>query len=130
MQGKARGKFVLSDNDPSVISENRLGDINSALLLYYQANQQLPTQLEDLHNVDSDLNLAGPSGQEYAYVPGGLASADGMQFLLVYDPVALPGGRRWGIVAKPFHPGAPLVDTVNPLSDAQFQAFLASAKQH
>jgi hypothetical protein len=124
------GFTPLSENNPSVQDEERLDDIISPLLLYFQANGQLPAQLDDLHNVDSNLNLAAPSGKEFAYIPGGAALPDGSLILLVYDPIALPNGVRWGIVTQSLHPTGTLIFTPQRIPDSQFQQFMAAVQQH
>ena len=130
VQAPHDGFVPVSENDPSVQDEERLGDIAGDLLLYFQANGQLPNQLDDLHNVDSTLNLEAPSGQEFAYIPGGAALPDGSLILLVYDPVPLANGTRWGIVTTSLqHTGTPNFPSQR-ISPAQFQQFMAVAQPH
>lgn len=112
--------------DPSAI---RLEDIDEAILLYYRVQGSMPPTLDDLRSLGSiaaDLNLVSPSGQPYAYVPGGLSAPGSQKLLVVYDPADSANGRRWCILISPPHPGAPLSAEVLALPEIVFRTYLAS----
>jgi hypothetical protein len=119
----------VNPNEPGVITEDRLEAIDAALLLYIQANRQFPPTLADLQSEDSHLLLTNSAGEQYIYTPGGLSAPNNDRRLYIYDPMQLPNGQRWGIVAPQFHPGGALNDEVVHMSDSLFKQYLSSAGQ-
>lgn len=83
---------VLEEGD---VCANRMHDLSGLFLLYMGVNKRLPTALEDLKTValsDQKFSTICPnSGQPFIYVPQAPVTSEGQ--LVVYAPVASPGGR-------------------------------------
>lgn len=102
----------------------RLHDIEGALLLYDHYHHQLPTTLNDLHTVQSDLDLTCPdSHQPYVYVPAGLRKPDAKGRIIVHDPVRNADGTWWCIMFVDAPTGKSLQTFVEQLSDPLFHGY-------
>jgi hypothetical protein len=103
--------------------ENRLQNIEAALLLYYSVNRDLPQKLEDLVYLSSDdLPLTCPvSNQPYLYFKDGLPIPGSTRKIIVCDPTPAHEGKRWCIAMAPIVQGAALELEPQKLPESVFR---------
>jgi hypothetical protein len=92
-------------SDVTDACSSRMEDICEAMLWYYASNKKLPAKLEELKPMPGSaggLEFTCPtSGQPYVYEAKPLAAEKVVYRLVLYEPKAVHGGKRWGIVMKP-----------------------------
>src|SRR5205823_576572 len=108
---------------------SRMEDICEAILWYHASNKKLPATLEDLLPMPGSTNplefTCPTSGQRYVYLATPLAANGVVYRLVLYEPKAVHGGTRWGIVMRPTTGNAEVLLQVIALDDKLLRVYLA-----
>jgi hypothetical protein len=120
----------LDNTDPCAM---RLHDLSGALLGYYLYHQQLPSRLEELAQVpgfEGEVQLTCPvSNKPYVYNPVGVADANPIERVIIYDPEPSHMGMRWAIaIVEPKQEGQALVTKVLALPESNFSLQLRGGR--
>lgn len=100
--GETANPDEILNTDPSAM---RLQDIGGDFLLYMRIYGQMPSTLDQLRAVDSQIDPATfnspASGQPFIYVPTGLWLSGHSNDIVVYDPVQTAKQMRWCLFLGP-----------------------------